>query len=82
LNRFQNPRGEFVVVIPAADSDGNKQEVPSDQQITAYFSRMENFGLSTKRDAIRQVANHFKMPPRSVYAALERAKKKRTMSGT
>jgi 16S rRNA (cytidine1402-2'-O)-methyltransferase len=82
LNRFQNPRGEFVVVIPAADSDGDKQEVPSDQQITAYFSRMENFGLSTKRAAIRQVANHFKMPPRRVYAALERAKKKRTMSGT
>jgi 16S rRNA (cytidine1402-2'-O)-methyltransferase len=82
LSHFQNPRGEFVVVIPAAAAESDQEEGPSDQQIAAYFRRLDNFGLSTKREAIRDVATHFKLPSRSVYSALERAKKKRPMSGT
>jgi 16S rRNA (cytidine1402-2'-O)-methyltransferase len=82
LERFQKPRGEFVIVIPPALPAIESTEVPSDQQITDCFRSTTEIGVSTKREAIRRVADHFKIPSKSIYAALERAKKQRTVSGT
>lgn len=82
LADLRQPRGEYVVVIPAAPEPSSCQEVPSDQQIAEYFDKRHEIGVSTKRECIRQVAEHFRLSSRTVYAALERAKKQRTVSGT
>ncbi|MGH9147732.1 MAG: 16S rRNA (cytidine(1402)-2'-O)-methyltransferase [Vicinamibacterales bacterium] len=76
------PRGEYVIVVPPGDHEDANQETPSDQQIAEYLLQLPNLGLSTKRDRIRSVAEHFRLPSRTVYAALERTKKRRRVSGT
>ena len=82
LESLREPRGEYVIVIPPDKNDSHSSEVPSDQQIADYFNQVVKVGLSTKRDRLRQVSDHFGLPSRTVYAALERAKKRRSMSGT
>jgi 16S rRNA (cytidine1402-2'-O)-methyltransferase len=82
LEKASSPRGEYVIVVPPDSDQGESRQVPSDQQIAAYCRRVADIGLSTKRDEIRRAADHFKIPSRLVYGALERAKKQRSMSGT
>ena len=76
------PRGEYVIVVPPGNQQDLSQETPSDQLIADYLRELPEIGLSTKRDRIRRAAEHFRLPLRTVYAALERAKKRRMVSGT
>jgi 16S rRNA (cytidine1402-2'-O)-methyltransferase len=82
LKALTEPRGEYVIVIPPNDETSPKHEVPSDEEVADYYQRVLDIGLSTKRQQIRNVADHFGLSSRTVYAALERAKKQRSVSGT
>ncbi len=82
LTSAATPRGEYVIVVPPGTVQKISSETPSDQQITECFRQLPEIGLSTKREKIRRVAEHFKLPARTIYAALERTKKKRIVSGT
>jgi 16S rRNA (cytidine1402-2'-O)-methyltransferase len=82
LKLTKTPRGEYVLIVSPAETLEEHVEMPSDQQIAEYYRKTTEFGLSTKRDRIRRAADHFKLPSRMVYAAVERTKKRRTVSGT
>ena len=82
LNVPTEQKGEYVIVVPPSDETHDRREVPSDEQVADYYQRIAIIGLSTKRNLVREVANHFGLSARTVYAALERAKKQRSVSGT
>lgn len=82
LKSPSTPRGEYVIAVPPGHERELSQETPSDQLIADFIRELPEIGLSTKRDRIRRAAEHFRLPLRTVYAALERAKKQRMVSGT
>jgi 16S rRNA (cytidine1402-2'-O)-methyltransferase len=82
LDAGSPPRGEYVIVVPPDSGEAKSRQAPSDQQIAEYCRQVAYIGHSAKRDLVRRTADHFKLPSRFVYAALERAKKRRSMSGT
>jgi 16S rRNA (cytidine1402-2'-O)-methyltransferase len=82
LERFPSPRGEFVIVIPPIKQTKSQSEVATDQQIADYIQSVNEIGRLTKREAVRQAADHFRLPSRAIYAALERTKEKRILSGS
>lgn len=72
INLLNEPRGEYsIVLLPAQPPD---KVIPTDEEIWVEFCRMtENDDLS-RRQAVLRTAAHFSVPPRTVYAAVERVK--------
>ena len=70
-------RGEFVLIIaPAQPADESRSDVPTDVEIADVFGQMTSAGLAgSRRETIRAVAARFGMSAKTVYDALERAKK-------
>jgi 16S rRNA (cytidine1402-2'-O)-methyltransferase len=75
------PKGEITVVIGPAkyaiypnSSCSAASEGPSDLGVLTEFERLSLQEGSSRRAAIRAVAQHFGIAPKAVYAAIERAK--------
>lgn len=72
--RLSSPRGEFTVVVGPAAATGNEAEEVSDASIAHEFGRTTNHGLSSRREAIAEVARKLQVPKKRVYAVVERTK--------
>jgi 16S rRNA (cytidine1402-2'-O)-methyltransferase len=69
-------RGEFVVILGAAEISQSVQATLPDEEITRVFGQMTDEGrFASRRDAVRAIADRLGLTPRAVYAALERSKK-------
>ena len=67
-------KGEFVVVIGPGSALDAAQPCVSDEEIAALFGQIANNVSSTRREAIKSVAQRLSLSSKAVYAALERAK--------
>ncbi len=69
-------RGEFVIVFGySTETDAVAKEF-GDQDVAVVFGQIaDRGGFETRRDAVKAVAEQLGIPVRSVYSALERAKK-------
>jgi 16S rRNA (cytidine1402-2'-O)-methyltransferase len=75
LDRLDAPKGEFVLLVyPAACLESPATAV-CDAEIYRIFGEItKNEGVG-RRDALRQVAERLRLPVKTVYDAVERAKK-------
>ena len=72
---FDNPQGEFTLIIPPPDSTQEPISDASDAEILALFGQItETGGSASKREAARGVAERLGLTTRQVYDALERIK--------
>ena len=75
LTRFEEPQGEFTVMIPPVDPSEDAQEQASDEDVVALFGRITELGESgSKRDAARQTGERLGLSAKQVYDILERNK--------
>jgi 16S rRNA (cytidine1402-2'-O)-methyltransferase len=75
LMRFDNPHGEFTLIIPPSESSPTALEVRPDAEIAelvGHITKTEQ--TKSLRDAARLAGERLGMSARDVYAALERAK--------
>ena len=75
LARFDEPQGEFTILIPPADPAEDSQEQASDDEVIALFGQITELGSSgSKRDAARQTGERLGLSAKQVYDILERNK--------
>ena len=58
------PKGEFVLIVAGAEPEA--EEVPTEEDASAYLSRLMANGMS-KKDAVKQTAKDLKLPKNEVY---------------
>src|SRR5688572_23406238 len=71
---FDNARGEFTVVVGPAPVTLDAPSTPDDATIVSEFSHSTEVAGLPRRKAIQAIALKHKMPSRSVYQIIERAK--------
>jgi len=75
LNRFQEPQGEFTILVPPADQAEKHHIEASDDEVMQLFGQITESGVAeTKRDAARLVGERLGMTAKQVYAIVERNK--------
>ena len=68
-------RGEFTLVLQGALQPSETCPVPHDAaQVAREFGELTNTRGLTRREALRELADRYKMPSRQLYAVLEKAK--------
>jgi len=72
--RFDDPRGEYTVVVGPATSLPAVSNEPSDATIAAEFYHSTEVTGVERRTAINAIARKHRMPSRAVYKIIERAK--------
>lgn len=76
---FSEPKGEFTIVVSAADISRNNNEITySDEDVANEFGRQAKSGVRSRREAIAAAASKLGKSPKDVYAAVERTKKRQT----
>ena len=73
-SHFADPTGEFVLIIPARADEGMPGQPPEDIDIYNLFGQLTENPDVSRRDAVKQVAETFRLAPKYVYDAIERAK--------
>ena len=73
-DRFDNPRGEYTVVVGPAPGTLDADDRPSDEAIVAEFCYSTEVSGVQRRTAINAIAQKHKMPSRAVYQIIEKAK--------
>ena len=69
-------RGEFTLVIaPVSPSPDTTRPVPSDSQLASDFGHLTEFDGLHRRQALRTLADRYRLTSREVFAALDRHKK-------
>ena len=71
---FDNARGEFTVVIGPAPAVVETAAAPDDRTIVNEFCYSTEVAGVQRRKAISEIAKRHKMPARSVYQIIEKAK--------
>jgi 16S rRNA (cytidine1402-2'-O)-methyltransferase len=75
LGRLTEERGEFTIVLGAADEALTVAEpLPSSHQLLTVFGQMIDNGALSRREAIGQLAERYGLSSREVYRAIEDAK--------
>jgi 16S rRNA (cytidine1402-2'-O)-methyltransferase len=75
LRRFENPHGEFTIVIPQGSAAEAAKPTPSDEDIREFVGQItETERPKSKREAARLAGERLGLPAKRVYDALERAK--------
>jgi 16S rRNA (cytidine1402-2'-O)-methyltransferase len=75
LSRIGQPRGEYTLVIgPASGTPEPIGGPPTDAALADEFGQITEMGGIGRREAIRRLAETYKLRQRDVYQALERAK--------
>jgi 16S rRNA (cytidine1402-2'-O)-methyltransferase len=76
LQRLTDPRGEFTVIVgPSANAHEAKHLSTSDDDVVREFCRLTESGRTSRREAIRQVAQVSGRSSRDVYSVIEQTKK-------
>ena len=76
LRRLDEPRGEFTVVVDIGQTiETGPRELPEGPVIAIEFNAMTANDRSSRRAAVRALAERYGVSPNIVYAALEDAKK-------
>jgi 16S rRNA (cytidine1402-2'-O)-methyltransferase len=73
-DRFDNPRGEYTVVVGPAPGTLNADDRPTDDAIVEEFYYSTEVSGNQRRKAINAIAKKHKMPSRTVYQIIEKAK--------
>lgn len=76
LAKLPKEKGEFTVVVGPQPLSETPPQGISDQEITDAFYQLTNSGGFLRRAAITRTAKRFGLSTKSVYAAVERTKKK------
>jgi 16S rRNA (cytidine1402-2'-O)-methyltransferase len=71
---FDSPRGEYTVVIGPAPEASTAENVPDDRTIVSEFRHSTEISGLQRRGAINAIARRHKIPARSVYRIIEKAK--------
>jgi 16S rRNA (cytidine1402-2'-O)-methyltransferase len=71
---FNNPRGEYTVVVGPASAALDAVPAPEDRAIVSEFCYSTEVAGLHRREAISAIAKKHKMPTRSVYRIIENAK--------
>ncbi|HET7217243.1 MAG TPA: 16S rRNA (cytidine(1402)-2'-O)-methyltransferase [Vicinamibacterales bacterium] len=72
ISSLGEPRGEYTVVIGLPDTARVRPQPPSAARMSAEFGQIvERSPQSSRRDAIRQLADKYGLPTRAVYALVE-----------
>ena len=71
---FDSPRGEYTVVIGPALEAAATEDIPEDRAIVSEFCYSTEVDGLQRREAINAIARRHKMPARSVYRIIEKAK--------
>jgi 16S rRNA (cytidine1402-2'-O)-methyltransferase len=75
LQKFDNPHGEFTLIIPPRDRAAEPIDPPDDTEIAALVGQItEQEQPKSLREAARLAGERLGMSARDVYAALERVK--------
>ena len=75
LKRFENPHGEFTLVIPPLDPREAKTEVRPDSEIAALVGQITKTAQTKSlREAAKLAGTQLGMSAKEVYAALDRVK--------
>lgn len=75
LAKFQEPQGEFTVLVPPADASEIERDRPSDAEVVIVFGQTaENTVFSSKREVARAVGEQLGMTAKEVYDIVERSK--------
>ncbi len=75
IDKFQNPQGEFTLIIPPRDRTLEPMAAPNDSEIAALVGHItETARPKSLREAARLAGERIGMSARDVYAALERVK--------
>jgi 16S rRNA (cytidine1402-2'-O)-methyltransferase len=71
---FNNPRGEYTVVVGPAPGTHDADDKPTDGAIVAEFYHSTEVAGLQRRKAINTIAKKHKMPSKAVYQIIEKAK--------
>ncbi len=75
LARFQEPQGEFTVLVPPADPSEIATELASDKDVVKLFGQItDSGGYGSKREVAREVGERLGMTAKQVYDIVERNK--------
>lgn len=75
LARFQEPQGEFTVLVPPADPSEIATELASDEDVVKLFGQItDSGGYGSKREVAREVGERLGMTAKQVYDIVERNK--------
>jgi len=72
LQSLTEPRGEFTVVVSgAAPADSERPDVPDLPALLSEFGDMTNKGVGSRRQAVRLMAEKYRISTREMYQLLE-----------
>ena len=75
LTRFQNPHGEFTLIIPPGKALAHEREAPSDDEIAGLVGHItETERPKSLKEASRLAGERLGLSAKQVYAAVERTK--------
>jgi 16S rRNA (cytidine1402-2'-O)-methyltransferase len=75
LAKFDNPHGEFTLIIPPGPPAEAVRELPSDEEIRALVGQITEIDRPrSKREAARMAGERLGLTAKHVYEALERVK--------
>jgi hypothetical protein len=75
LEHFQEPQGEFTILIPPADTSEIGQELPSEDEVMILFGQITESGAaSSRRGVARLVGERLGISAKQVYDIVERNK--------
>jgi 16S rRNA (cytidine1402-2'-O)-methyltransferase len=72
--RFGQARGEYTVVVGPAADNSDVRETADDRRVVADFCYLTETVGNTRREAINAVAKKHRLPSKTVYQMVERAK--------
>jgi 16S rRNA (cytidine1402-2'-O)-methyltransferase len=76
LQRLNEPRGEFTIVVGPLDKAHSDHGLhTSDDEVVRIFGRLTESGETSRREAVRLVAKRSGRSSRDVYSVIEHAKK-------
>jgi len=76
LQSLTEPRGEFTVVVAAAEpAEEDQRTIPEAPVLLREFGEMTNNCVGSRRQAVKLLAEKYRIPSREMYQLLEKATK-------
>ena len=75
MARFENPHGEFTLIVPPGAAPPEQREIPSDSEIASLVGHITELEHpKSLKEASRMAGERLGLSARQVYAAVERTK--------
>jgi 16S rRNA (cytidine1402-2'-O)-methyltransferase len=75
LSAMGEPRGEYTVVVAPADTVSPDVRLPDQASLAEEFGCLTNTEGGSRRDAVRLLAEKYRVAPRKMYRLLEEARR-------